>query len=198
MSDYSELFDKDFREGREDAVLTNKATQRYSVAFGLVANLKFEKALDVGCANGRFAGYLAYRNEFWGIDISETAIGQAKEYWKHMPNRFHFTVGNLTSIPFPDSMFDLISCLDVIYYLDNPSRRKAADELARVLKPNGYLLISTSWPWRTKTRTGTSYMKEWEVEILLAKNFTLLRDAKTSGRLGFWTGAAMLFRYESQ
>ena len=154
MSDFPEMFDRDFREGRESEVLTNKADQRYHAAFGLVKDFSVDKALDVGCATGLFTNYLrTIANAVWGIDVSESAIRMARLKFPYM-----FQVGNLTAIPFHDSTFDLVSCLDVIYYLDDAGRKKAVDEIARVLKPTGYLLISTSWPWRTKTRTGTSYL----------------------------------------
>ncbi len=166
--------------------------RRYHNVFNLIRGLKFGKALDIGCADGEFTGRLgkvAY--EVSGIDVSPTAIEQAKEA---LPG-FDFKVGNATDLPFPDSSFYLVTCLDVLYYLDEEGRGKAADEVFRVLKPQGYFLVSTSWPFRTKTRTGMSYMRMVDVQHLLGSRFMLLDRMPTTKRFEIvWTGAALLFK----
>ena len=199
MTEYSELFDRDFRTHQEEKVLTNKAAQRYVVAFSLIKDLwALDSALDIGCADGVFTDRLreiirVAHGIVWGMDVSETAIQRAKTRFP----RCHFSTGNMTNIPAPDSSFDLISCLDVIYYLDDVGRKKAIDEIARVLRLNGHLLILISWPRFTKTRTGTSFMKPNELRHLLGSRFKLTKEATTSTILGLpfiRSGVAMLFR----
>ena len=194
MTEYTELFDRDFRENQKDKMLGSREVRarRYHNVFNLIRGLKFGEALDIGCADGEFTGRLgkvAYAVS--GIDVSPVAIEQAKEA---LPG-FDFRVGNATELPFPDSSFNLVSCLDVLYYLDEAGRKKAVDEVCRVLKPQGFFLVTTSWPWRTKTRTGMSYMRMDDVRGLLGGRFVLLDTMPTSKRFEFiWTGAAMLFR----
>jgi ubiquinone/menaquinone biosynthesis C-methylase UbiE len=194
MTDYQELFDRDFRENQKDKMLGSREVRarRYQNVFNLVRGLKFGEALDIGCADGEFTGRLgkvAYAVA--GIDVSPAAIEQAREA---LPD-FDFRVGDATDLPFSDSSFNLVSCLDVLYYLDEAGRKKAADEIYRVLRPQGFFLVATSWPFRTKTRTGMSYMRMREVEELLGSRFSFLDRGPTSKRFEiFWTGAAMLFR----
>lgn len=196
--DYDQLFDADFRNSQEEKILGNQKMRRlrYRRAFNLISNLKLEKALDVGCATGIFASMLRWdgiSRDVSGIDVSESAILSAQM----LSPAIHFEVGNLTRIPFPESAFNLVSCLDVIYYLDDAGRKKAVGEIARVLKPEGWLLISTSWPRMTKTRTGTSYIKPRELLELLGDRFTFVREATTSAILGLGflrSGVAMLMR----
>lgn len=191
---YAELF-----EDREELLGSDKVMRlRYDRAFSLIQDLSFDKVLDVGCGEGIFSNRLrklvnSDTGIVWGIDISVTAINQAK---RHFGNLF-FQVAPITAIPFSDSAFDLVSCLDVIYYLDDAERRKAVDELHRVLKIGGYLLISTSWPRFTKTRTGQSYIKPKELLKLLGDKFTLEKEATTSTllNLGFMrSGVAFLLK----
>ena len=189
-------------EDREGLLGSDKAMRlRYDRAFSLLQGLwALDKVLDVGCGEGIFTNRLREvvkgdAGIVWGIDVSVTAIEQAKRrFW----NLF-FQVAPITAIPFSDSAFDLVSCLDVIYYLDDAGRKKAVDELRRILKPGGHLLISTSWPRLTKTRTGTSYMKPKELLELLGDRFILEKEATTSTllNLGFMrSGVAMLLRSE--
>lgn len=195
MSEYAELFDKDFRTHQERKVLTNKAAQRYDAAFSLISGLKIGTALDVGCADGQFTKRLGAMMDgrIHGIDVSETAIKYARANYP----RGWFSTGNLTAIPFPDSSFDLVCCLDVIYYLDDAGRVKAMDEMTRALKSTGHLLILISWPRFTKTRTGTSFMKPNELMRLVGNRFEFIKEATTDTILGLpfiRSGAAMLFQ----
>lgn len=52
-----------------------------------------------------------------------------------------FIKGRLETIPFAASTFDLVGCRYVIEHLDTPLR--VFDELRRVMKPSGRLLIQT-------------------------------------------------------
>ena len=49
-------------------------------------------------------------------------------------------IGRLEELPYDDSTFDLITCLDVIEHI--PDDRAALRELRRVSKPGGWLLVA--------------------------------------------------------
>jgi ubiquinone/menaquinone biosynthesis C-methylase UbiE len=94
--------------------------------------------LDAGCGDGRYlaalAGELPARRA--GIDISERILETARAR-----TDAELRQANLESIPFADGEFDLVLCSQVIeHVLDAPA---AARELARVLRPDGVLVIST-------------------------------------------------------
>ncbi|MBI2670925.1 methyltransferase domain-containing protein [Candidatus Woesearchaeota archaeon] len=92
---------------------------------------KNSKVLEAGCGSGRgmacFFGHKVY-----GIDISDKALELSKKYGT-------VRMGNVVNIPFKDNMFDLTYNSGVIEHLDNP--RKAINEMTRVTKPNGLIVI---------------------------------------------------------
>src|SRR5262245_45273860 len=95
------------------------------------------RLLDVGCGTGYSIVWL--RNHLleslaFGIDSSP----QAAEFW----HRRQIDTAGLASadrLPFGDREFDLVTCFDVIYQLDEKPARKAVCEMNRVLKPGGIL-----------------------------------------------------------
>jgi ubiquinone/menaquinone biosynthesis C-methylase UbiE len=50
--------------------------------------------------------------------------------------------GDAQSLPFPDARFDVVVCTNSFHYFRNPQR--ALGEMARVLRPNGRLVL-TDW-----------------------------------------------------
>lgn len=104
----------------------------------------FNRMLDIGCGEGRLCRILKpYFNEAIGIDPTIALIENAQE---KDPNG-KYIVGNAEELPFDNEGFDLvISCLSLI---DIPDFEKAIDEMARVLAPNGTLLIANSTSFNT-------------------------------------------------
>jgi ubiquinone/menaquinone biosynthesis C-methylase UbiE len=132
------------------------ADVRLSQAMELIKK-EFKKHLDIGCADGTFTKY--YLEKFpntkgWGVDISEVVVEHAK---KNCPLG-HFKPADCYSLPFKDEEFDLVHCAEMIEHVDYPE--KAIDEMYRVLKKNGTLIITTPnekaddyiehlWKWDT-------------------------------------------------
>lgn len=99
-----------------------------------------EKLLDVGCGSGVFGGLLLARGmytEVHGLDISDEAVVRASERGLKA-QAFDLNAGPL---PYPDALFDAVTCLAVIEHVLDP--RRLVDEVARVLKPGGVLLLDT-------------------------------------------------------
>jgi SAM-dependent methyltransferase len=55
-----------------------------------------------------------------------------------------FFCASLTSIPLPGQKFDLVLCTEVLEHI--PEHEEALDEIARVLNPGGWLLITVPTP----------------------------------------------------
>ncbi len=52
---------------------------------------------------------------------------------------------NLSTPPFPmKGPMDVVFCRNVMIYFDNPVRQRLIDEIARLLKPGGYLMVGHS------------------------------------------------------
>jgi ubiquinone/menaquinone biosynthesis C-methylase UbiE len=98
-----------------------------------------ERVLQLACGDGDGALFIA--REFptarvRGIDSDADLIHAATSRVGLDPEgRVAFKVGGPRRIPFPDDQFDLVAALD--------TRPKAA-ELARVLRPGGYLVLAAT------------------------------------------------------
>lgn len=91
---------------------------------------------DVGCGSGRLEPYLAARGlSPKGIDLSPEMIRVAR---RDHPS-FRFDVADLRELPFEDASLAGLVCWYSLMYLAPSSRPAAFGELARVLKPGGYL-----------------------------------------------------------
>ena len=112
-----------------------------------------ENILDVGCGLGRMAIGVAKgltTGKVVGIDIwdkmellnncPERAYQNAEI--EGVRDKVEFKTGNILSIPFPDSSFDVITCSSVVNNLHTEGEKlDALKEIFRVLKPGGTFLM---------------------------------------------------------
>lgn len=92
------------------------------------------RILDAGCGSGRVLDELARFGDVVGVDLSSTAVAVA---WA----RGHSVAkARVEELPFADSTFDLVTCLDVIEH--TPDDLRALRELVRVTRPGGHLLVT--------------------------------------------------------
>ncbi|MGA4842217.1 class I SAM-dependent methyltransferase [Streptomyces sp. G45] len=96
--------------------------------------------LDVGCGDGsaaRVAAPLLAGHRVIGVDWSQDALRRARG---HLP---HVVRGELSDggLPFADGSADAVLFSEVIEHLVDPD--SALDELRRVLRPGGHLMLST-------------------------------------------------------
>lgn len=110
---------------------------RYRWARQFVAG---RRVLDAGSGTGFGTLMLAEAGaaHVAGIDNDASAVEMASA---DRPDNVEFGVGDVAEIPFEDSSFDVVTCMEVIEHVENPER--VLDELRRVLKPDGLLLLST-------------------------------------------------------
>ncbi len=99
------------------------------------------KVLDAGCGDGFFSNQLTCCDEvkdITGIDISEKAVEMALEKYP----KTQFRQASLNKIPFENASFDSIVMVEVIEHLVDIDG--TLEDLSRVLKPGGLLLITTT------------------------------------------------------
>lgn len=109
------------------------------VALGLLAGVKLRRpalVLDAGCGPGGTSARFKALGRVIGLDLAPEALILARRHPLDGLVR-----GSVTVLPFADEAFDLVLSFDVIYHLWVGDDRLAVKELARVLKPGGYLLI---------------------------------------------------------
>ena len=95
----------------------------------LAERSKDARILDVGAGEGA----LVERYRERGYDV----VGIDSAYESQ-----HVKRGDILALPFEDEGFDVLFCLDVLEHLELLEQASALDEIRRVLKPGGLLLMS--------------------------------------------------------
>jgi len=105
--------------------------------------LPCDALLDAGCGDGRHLAALARSGHrprrVVGTDLSERILATARA--AAAPLEPELVQANLEALPLEDDTFDLALCTQVIEHLLDPAA--GLDELARVLRPGGTLVLTT-------------------------------------------------------
>jgi demethylmenaquinone methyltransferase/2-methoxy-6-polyprenyl-1,4-benzoquinol methylase len=114
--------------------------QRKAIVLSWLDGLGLSKnaiILDAGCGPGRFVCKADKRGyKVIGLDYSHGMLVKASSIRKSEDElNAAFLQGDIQSMPFKHSSFDVIVCLGGIAYLQ--SEEKALSELARALTPEG-------------------------------------------------------------
>lgn len=127
---------------------------------------KGAKVLDLGCGNGRVYELLKDLGiKYYGLDISEELINHAK---KSVPNG-HFVVSDLLKTPYDGNEFDLVLSVATLHHIPSGiAREQALKEIHRILKPEGYVMI-TAWYFWNKPNYIQEILKSY-VAILLGRS----------------------------
>ncbi len=94
------------------------------------------RVLDLGCAFGYGTAGIAPHYDTDGIDASPDYIRRAR---RAVPAA-RFVVGTAEQLPYPDAHFAAVVLLDVLEHVSD--ERAAVAEIARVLRPDGLLVLS--------------------------------------------------------
>lgn len=105
--------------------------------------------LDVGCGAGRTAIAMAgsgYRVQ--AIDTVEAMVAATSQLAaeRSLQTYVSASVGDAHDLHFADGIFSIVVGMGVVPYLHSP--RRALQEIARVLKPGGYCILSADNRWR--------------------------------------------------
>jgi ubiquinone/menaquinone biosynthesis C-methylase UbiE len=101
--------------------------------------------LEVGCGTGTLT--LAAKRQaglsgkVFGIDVIPGMIELSQRKAKQANEDITFQLGSIDDIPFPANHFDVVMCSFMIFHMSETTRRKGIEEVYRVLKPQGRLLV---------------------------------------------------------
>ena len=104
-----------------------------------------DHVLDVGCGTGTLALAAKRRvgagGSVHGVDASDEMIARA--ITKSARSGLPVAVGIATaqSLPFPEATFDVVLCSLALHHLPQDARAGAIEEMRRVVKPGGRVLI---------------------------------------------------------
>jgi ubiquinone/menaquinone biosynthesis C-methylase UbiE len=99
--------------------------------------------LDVATGTGRAALALApSQGSVIGIDVAEAMVRVASEKAQRLGlENIRFLAGSALRLPFKDGTFDAIVCLRFFHFVPRPAWVIIIQEMFRVLKPNGVLIL---------------------------------------------------------
>ncbi len=113
----------------------------------VVRNLRKSGAttvLDLGCGTGRHVVYLA-KDGFtvFGVDHSPEGVKASRQWLADEKLDADLRVHDMTDrLPFDDGFFDAVVSVQVIHHAETATIRRVVQEMARVLKPGGFVFVT--------------------------------------------------------
>lgn len=143
------------------------------VLLNLSPNLKI---LDVGAGECQYKKYCSHL-EYVSQDICEyDGLGNSKGLQTKEWNTSSIDiVSDITDMPIPSASFDVVLCTEVLEHVPNPV--KAVNEMDRVLRPGGYMILTA--PFCSLTHFApyhyVSGYNRYFYENLLSSNYEIVR-----------------------
>jgi SAM-dependent methyltransferase len=149
-----------------------------------------QRILDIGCGSGRHACAAHRRPAVMviGADLRMKDLAAAREALRlhdrlgeHGGGHWALSAADVCRLPFRSNAFDRVICSEVLEHV--PDDRRAAAELARVLKPDGTLAVSVprQWPERICWRLSKTYCRQAGGHIRIYRQKSLIRRLRAAG-----------------
>ena len=152
MADSKKFWDKEYKTSEHLTLSTEpsedlqKFTRWLAREFGDGSLSKHTKVMDLGSGNGRNLIWLAqeFKCRGTGYDVSTEAVEQSKKAAEGLPLSFEArSIVVPPAFPFPDESQDLILDMMTSHFLRAKEREALRNEIARLLKPGGFLFFKT-------------------------------------------------------
>lgn len=112
----------------------------------LAGELTGKRVLDVGTGDGTYALAAAARGASTvGIDVSEAMLTQARRRANEKGVDVDWRIADALALPFSDRSFDVVVAVTILCFVHDAER--AIAEMARVLKPDGRLVMGELGRW---------------------------------------------------
>lgn len=120
----------------------NKPSGRAPYAVKLLNPQPQDQVLNVGCFDGGLEYHFLLNRvaDFKGIDVNQEALKTANDWSLKETGQARFQQAFSEKLPFPDASFNKVLCLDTFEHVSD--EKKTAEEIYRVLKPGGHLILS--------------------------------------------------------
>ena len=114
--------------------------------FEMLGPVAGKTLLDVGCGDGALASELARRGAIvTGLDADPAMIAAARRSVGVEGARLHLVEGRAETLPFGQATFDIALAVTVLCFVRDATQ--AVREMARVLKPEGRLVVGELGRW---------------------------------------------------
>lgn len=129
---------------------TNRRIEVLIDEFWAGVDLHGKLVLDAGCGAGHGTKRLLERGaRVIAFDLGMNMVKTTRRKYTCLP-----TVGSVTCLPFAENTFQFIFSTEVIEHTPDPLL--AIQEMLRVLKPDGHLVLSTpNWLWQLPVRAAS-------------------------------------------
>jgi ubiquinone/menaquinone biosynthesis C-methylase UbiE len=128
---------------------TRTAQKLATFALGHTGAIQCEQGasryLDVGCGNGFITEYVAGNfDEVVGIDMEPDRLDDFRDHARSKSN-FQIMEMSAARIEFPDDFFSFVTSFEVLEHVAD--LKKSAQEMARVCRQGGVLVVSVPQVW---------------------------------------------------
>jgi len=183
-SDFAEFMRERYVPGTWSKLAEYEHLPRYALAKTLAAG---KSVLDFGCGTGYGAALMAETaKQVTGLDIDAAALEWARA--SHRNPRLQFQRHADLGATLPDASFDLVTCFEMIEHVDHATQKATVASIARLLREDGVLAISTPNPAVTALYGANPYhireMNEAEFRDLLSPHFPHIRILRQFVRIG--------------
>lgn len=146
------------------------------------------RVLEVSFGTGWLMTRYADRFEVHGVDLNERMIATARENLRRRGLEADLRQGNVEALPYPDGFFDTVLC--TMAFSGYPDARTALAEMARVLAPEGRLvLIDVNYP-ANRNWLGTRLTEFWKSAGDLVRDMGVLFEEagldSSDAEIGGW------------
>lgn len=112
----------------------------------MMGELAGRRVLDAGCGDGTLICAAASQGaEVTGIDPDPAMLAAARSRVSRAGLQATYLDGRVERLPFPDASFDVVASITVLCFV--PDAAGAVREMARVLRPNGRLVLGELGRW---------------------------------------------------
>ena len=142
--DYKNISRKNFDEEADNYYKTHDgkhSSALYDRVIEKLNALDYSSLLDVGFGTGEVLSRIYSEGvKFSGLDISPKMLDIAR---KNLGENVDLRLGDSEELPWDDGSFDAVLCLNSFHHYPNPE--KVLNEMNRVLKKGGKLVMADPW-----------------------------------------------------
>jgi ubiquinone/menaquinone biosynthesis C-methylase UbiE len=124
--------------------------------------------LDVATGTGRLPLTLlrqpGFEGAVIGLDLSTKMLRIAVQQFVTCRDRAELLQAAAVPLPFADERFEVVNCLEALEFFDDALA--ALDEMVRVLRPGGWLLITNRIGWEARLMPRRTWSRSQLISIL--------------------------------